>query len=171
MFDSTYEITKVSKQSAFSNDYRKEITIYRFDTRGKERYLIYVTEYPECFYTIDFCRNKSKKSDNKWTEITGQDDAILILSTVVRLMIKLLYEGYEDSSSFGFVGARMADETNAEVSKRFRIYRKIMLNLIDRNAYVHLEDPKVDAYLILNPKADHNKIVEVARKAFEKEEE
>ncbi|MBC6992842.1 hypothetical protein QWY85_03935 [Neolewinella lacunae] len=171
MFDSTYEVFKVSRLGAFGRDFHKEVLLYRFDAKEGERYLIYVTEYPENFFTIDFCRNKSRNSKNKWTEISGLSDAVKVLSTVTHLMIDLLKAGYEEGVCFGFIGARMDSEEDQETSKRFRVYRKIMLNLIDRNAFYHLEDPSIDAYLIVNPKADLNKVLTTARHAFAKENE
>ena len=47
----------------------------------------------------------------------------------------------------------------------------IMQNLVDRVKYIHLEDESLDAYVILNKNADSKKVLEIARNAFEKEEE
>ena len=65
----------------------------------------------------------------------------------------------------------MKEEDVESSSKRFRLYRRIMLNMIDANEFHHLEAPKRDAYLILNRNSNAEKIVAVAKRAFEKEEE
>ncbi|WP_020567070.1 hypothetical protein [Neolewinella persica] len=171
MFKETYPVSKVTVSSALSSDYHLRTTIYRFDARDDERYLIYLKEYPEKFHTVDFCRNKAKNSRHRFTELTSKRDAIRILSTVVGLMIRLLVAGRADAVCFGFIGARMREENDEASSKRFRVYRQIMLNLIDANEFHHLEAPKRDAYLIINRKANAQKVVAVAKKAFEKDEE
>ncbi len=171
MFDSVYTVTKVSSSSSLPNEDHISRTIYRFKTNDGERYLIFVTEFPERFHTIDFCRTSQQYSKHKFTELTGQSDAIRIISTVVKLMLGLLEAGYEDTVSFGFIGARMAQEDRGKSSKRFRIYRMIMQNLIDRVKYYHLEDVTLDAYVILNARAKPDKVLQVVRQAFEKEEE
>ena len=171
MFESAYEVTKVGRQSGLHHEYHKETIIYRFDARDGERYLIYITQYPWDFHTIDFCRNRTKNSRHKWTELTGRNDAIRVLSTVVHLMIHLLKEGYQEGVSFGFIGARMAQDKEGGGSKRYKVYRKIMLNLIDRFNYIHLEDPRADAYLIVNPAADIHQVVSTAKTVFAKAEE
>lgn len=171
MFDSVYDITKVSARSSLPNEDHIRRILYRFKTKSGERYLIFVTEFPEQFNTIDFCRTSQQYSRNQFTELTGKADAIRIISTVVRLMITLLEEGYDEAVNFGFIGARMSKNENGKSSKRFRIYRMIMQNLIDRVKYIHLEDELLDAYVVLNKNADHKKVLKVARNAFEKEEE
>jgi hypothetical protein len=170
MFDSVYDVTKVNVNRSLPNEGHLRRTLYRFKTKSGERYLIFVTEFSERFHTIDFCRTSQQYSKHQFTELTGKDDAIRIISTVVRQMITLLEEGYEEAVCFGFIGARSKNE-KGKSSKRFRIYRMIMQNLVDRVKYIHLEDESLDAYVILNKNADSKKVLEIARNAFEKEEE
>lgn len=171
MFDSTYAVTKVSNSKAFPGEGHLKITIYRFDTTAKKRYLIYVTEYPHKFHTIDFCRSSQKDAGNRFTELTGEGDAVRIISTVVKLMEGLLRSGTADLVSFGFIGARMKEESGSVSSKRFRVYRSIMRFLISPVRYEHLEDLASDAYLILHRLADRDQVLAVARAVFLKEEE
>jgi|GEM_PF-6405890 hypothetical protein len=171
MFDSFYEVSKVSVSRSLPNEDHICQTLYRFDTSAGERYLIFVTEYPELFHTIDFCRRSQRYARRQFTELTGQRDAIRIISMVVKLMVDLLENGYDDRVNFGFIGARTEQEDAGKVSKRFRIYRIIRQNLVDRIKYYHLEDESTDAYVILKANVNPVQVLRAARQAFDKEEE
>ncbi len=65
----------------------------------------------------------------------------------------------------------MLEDKDRTGSKRFHLYRRIMLNLVDRNQYIHLEDAPASAYVLLHAKADRERVLAVAREVFDKEEE
>lgn len=171
MFDSVYPVTKVSVSKGLPGEHHLRATIYRFESATKERYLIYVTEYPAKFHTIDFCRNAQKYSRKRFSELTGGHDAGRIIGTAVSLMNALLVSGLSDLVSFGFIGARMSKDEKGMISQRFRIYRSIMKFMISPVEFNHFEDLVNDAYLILNRKANASEVFAVARIVFDKEEE
>ncbi len=170
MFDSVYPVVKVTANSAFPGEDHIAQTTYRFDTSEGVRYLIYVTEYPHKFHTIDFCRNSQKRARNRFTELTSNYDSIKILSTVTRLMLQLLEKGKGDYVSFGFVGAVMPDEETKIGSKRFKLYRRIMGALISPAVYEHLQDPYSSGYVLIPNGADRENVVHTAKLVFGKDD-
>ncbi len=171
MFDDTYPIRKVTVTRAFTGEFHKLVTRYSFDSRAGERYLIDVTEYPDKFHTIDFFRKRFQYSRQKFTELTQEGDSSRILGTVVKHMAKLLEDGKAQAVCFGFIGARMEGEPEGAVSKRFRVYRKMMEFLISPVTFEHLMDEHIDAYVILKRSADRASVLATARHAFAKENE
>lgn len=171
MFDSIYRTVKVSVSKSLPNEYHLQTTIYRFNTSDEVRYLIYVTEYPEKFHTIDFCRNSQKYYRKRFSELTGGYGASRIIGTVVNLMNTLLKDGISYLVSFGFIGARMTKDQKGGATQRFRIYRTIMRFMISPITFEHFEDVSNDAYLILNRKGNYQNVMSVARIVFDKESE
>lgn len=110
-------------------------------------YMVWVEEYEDHFFAIKFHQRKDKKNPNKYSILTGNNEARPIINSCLVLLVQFA-KRYTDSS-FGFIGAGMVDDDSMENTKRFRVYRKIVSTLISEKHFEHRFLPKKSTYILL----------------------
>jgi hypothetical protein len=53
-------------------------------------------------------------------------------------------------ASFGFIGSLSAEESEKRGSKRYRVYKQAIANLISPVSFIHYEKVEYNSYLMLN---------------------
>jgi len=171
MFDSFYEFTKVCKNQAYGKSFLYETTIYRFTT-PVARYTVELERYHYDIFIIKFYRTKDGKNKNKFNIITNENNCTRIILTCIRILLSVL-EDYP-AASFGFVGANTIKTESGYVenkrnTKRFRVYKTAMENLVGEQLFHHSMDEFHSTYLMVNSKNESPiEILEKAKKMFEK---
>lgn len=120
---------------------------FSFDCRLNQRYIVNVEEYPYDMYVPKFHLKAHTDSDQKYQLLTGFNDASRVISTCIRVMLSFHKEN--PAASFGFVGINLVNESK-ETTKRFRVYRQLMINLFSPIKFSHFEYEQESAYIILN---------------------
>ncbi len=152
MFDKPYIYKSVGHTKSVSEPYLK-LYRYTFKCRFNHSYIICVEEYERDIFIVKFHLKNHKNSDKKYNLLTKLNDASRIIATNVKVMMDI----YEKNplASFGFIGANIinteTEEEEQKVStKRFKVYSRVMYNLISPLKFTHYEYPDESAYLLLN---------------------
>lgn len=171
MFDSFYEFTKVCKNQAYGKKFLYETTIFRFTT-PIARYTVELERYHYDIFIIKFYRTKDSKNKNKFNIITNEHNCARIILTCIRILLSVLKD--YPAANFGFVGANTINSESGYVeskrnTKRFRVYKTAMENLVGEQSFHHSMDEIHSTYLMVNNKNESPMdILEKAKKMFEK---
>ncbi len=147
MFDTHYEFRYINYRKAKPTDYFIKEHKLIFSSKSNQKYIVNVEEYKLHTYVIKFHLKSHSDSDNKYKLLTNQYDAVKILSTCVNIM--LYFYKKDNLASFGFIGANLLDEDEAN-TKRFQVYKRIMENLFSPLYFHHYNIPEKSIYLLLN---------------------
>ena len=88
-----------------------------------------------------------KSCEHKFTRLTEQNECSRIIATIGKIMLEL--HSKNPYASFAFVGSPLKNELQKN-TKRFRLYSKVVENLISPIAFEHKTSRKHSAYLMLN---------------------
>lgn len=126
----------------------------------KDRYIVEIEEYQYNVCAVKFYRqkDKSKGNINKYRVMTQKGCAFRILSTA--LIIMLDYLKRNPFSSYVFYGVANDDENEKE-TKRYIVYRRLVLNYIGVETFERFEWKDRSYMLLLNK---HNPEPELLRK-------
>ena len=125
--------------------------IFVFSNFKKEKFQANLHEYDIGLFAVKFYAKKHKLSSERYSVLTNNGDAITILKTMVAIMIYTLHQ-YPDHS-FCFIGNASKDE-QAERTKRFKVYSKIMQRYFSTEKFSHTNDPKISLYSMINKKSN-----------------
>ena len=95
---------------------------------------------------MKFFLARDKNSPHRFKLMSGLNDSIRVLSTVVMIMVELI-NLYPHAC---FVIKGMEGENEVGISKRFRIYRRIIINYFSTEKFTHMERPDLNLYFLLN---------------------
>ncbi|OJW13485.1 hypothetical protein [Mucilaginibacter sp. 44-25] len=152
MFETSYDFVKVCKNQALNKPYLYETILYRFET-PVTRYTVEVEHYHHDIFIIKFYRNSDRKNKLKFNILTNEFNSTKIIATCVHIMLSILNK--KPLASFGFIGANTIDSLKnyneqKNFTKRFRVYKQAMENLIGENLFHHSMDTVNSAYLMIN---------------------
>jgi|SRR5690606_16501347 len=172
MFDSSYPVKPLGISTNISQKYLKKIYKYFFETEEGTRYIIHLEQYHHNIFVIKFYPRKLKNNKFRYNVVTDNGHFSKIIRTNINLLASF-YKKHPDSH-FGFIGAKTycpIKKTFTEderMTRRFKIYRYAMVNLISPDDFDHHEDKHRSTYLLINTKElDSEKIKEQATKMFE----
>jgi len=171
MFDSFYEFTKVCKNQAYNKSFLYDTTIFRFET-PVARYTAELERYHHDIFIIKFYRTKDKKNKNKFNIITNENNCTRIVLTCIQILLSVLKD--YPRASFGFIGANTINAESGFIegkqnTKRFRIYKTAMENLVGTQLFHHSMDELHSTYLMVNNRNKSvTEILEKAKTMFEK---
>lgn len=142
--DYKYKTVKTRKHnSIYYNRYA-----YTFRSRSKTLYIVYVDELKElelCF--IKFLPKVYNKAANKYKVRTNLYEMPSIISTCLNILIDFYKKN--PYRSFGFIGENDEGEP-IQNTKRYRLYRKIVLSLFSPETFKHICDSSKSVYILLN---------------------
>lgn len=158
MLDSFFEYQKITYQSLVNEKYRKGITHYRFHSE-KYPYLVHVEHYVNNIYVVKYCMAKHKNNSKRYNLLIRDYKCSRIVSTCVRIMLSVLKK--DPKASFGFMGAHTINlskefEENRENTKRFRIYKYAIEDLIGEEQFTHYMDKTNSTYFLSNNSVSQN---------------
>lgn len=134
------------------------IDLWSFKSRkSNKRYIVEVEGFENEFYGIKFFWKGVEKSVNRYSMLTNDYEP----RTIVRTCIEVMLEYYRKNPfvSFGFVAAPDLEKdicgknlNPKEGSRRFRFYKRMMLNLFGPNTFLQAADATNTIYLMINKK-------------------
>ena len=123
--------------------------------KTNKRYIIEVEGYEAEFYGIKFYWKGVEKSKNRYSLLTNDYEPRIIVRSCVEIMLD--YYKKNDLVSFGFVAAPDLEKdikgkpiNPQEGSRRFKFYRRMMINLFGPETFSQLSDTENRIYLMLN---------------------
>jgi len=149
VFDNSYKYRKINVSEISNKSFLKQ-HLYGFLTQHR-RYMAVVEEYNFQVFIVKFFPVSHKLSEKKYHVIFNDYDAPRVIRTCINIMLDILE--ITPLASFGFIGANtMSDNENEEEenTQRFRIYSKLMVNFFAETAFLHLKEPSISAYLMVN---------------------
>lgn len=121
--------------------------LYTFKSpKSHQWYWVWVEVYQCDFYAVKFHLKAHRDSPNKYSLMTGLNEARPVINTCIAIMHEI--GNINPHSSFGFIGANMQDESDVN-TKRFRIYRRFMATYFTEEAFEHFFNIKKSSYLLI----------------------
>ena len=150
MFDVYYAFNKVDTERPIKNNFLICTHNYTFKA-GATPYIAKVEEYPDNIFIIKFFRKQDRKRIDRYHVLTNEFKCTKIVSTCIRILISILEKN--ENASFGFLGANTINKEYEELrgeTKRFKIYKRAMENLVGENIFEHTMDTINSTYLMVN---------------------
>lgn len=110
------------------------------------KYMVMVEHLPNQMFTVKFHARSDKNNPLRYVRMTGDGEPLSIVNTVIDIMLQ--YAVRYPQSSFSFIASRGKEETG-EVSKRFRLYHRIILSKFSDNEFCLSYDKRLSLYLML----------------------
>lgn len=147
MFISSFDYTKLnhSKKHVDKDTYIEHV--YSFRGKTNKRYLVFVEEYDYFVFIVKFCLQERKIYSDRFNHLTNLNEGSRVLTTIGKIM-KEIYQR-NPYSSFGFIGSNLPEEQKAN-TKRFKLYSKVVSQLISPIGFEHRKTEKHSAYLLIN---------------------
>lgn len=124
-----------------------ESALYTFkSTKSNQWYWVWIEEYNYNVYAVKFHLKADRNSKFKYQRLTGLNEARLAINTCIAIMLEI--NELNPKASFGFIGSNLLTETIQE-TKRFRVYKKIMLSYFSFDLFVHKEIKDKSAYVMI----------------------
>jgi hypothetical protein len=143
-----YTFVEVSRRMESDGDLSFRRHTFHFKSRKNHTYLVYIDEFEDYHLCIiKFFLKAHSLSEKKFQLMTKNDEAASLITTCIVIM----WEFYKANPyrSFGFIGMNSEGE-DANTTKRFRLYAKVMARKFSPKEFKHLIYPKKSAYLMLN---------------------
>ena len=154
MFDSAYHFNKVGFQNAHQKKYLVSVATYSFRTEN-QYYLVEVERYKYDIFIIKYFLKKHKSNKKRFNLLSHEFKCSKIVATCVNIMLSILRK--HPIANLGFLGAHTIDLANRYEEKksntrRFKIYKYAIEELIDTDFFIHFMDEQNSTYLIVNKK-------------------
>lgn len=137
-------------------------------SKTHKRYIVEVEGFENEFYGIKFYWKGVEKSKNRYSLLTNDYEPRIIVRSCIEIMLD--YYKKNDLVSFGFVAAPDLEKdiegkqiNPREGSRRFKFYRRIMLNLFGPKTFTQLSDTENRIYLMLNNKQLSRGLITIKR--------
>lgn len=132
--------------------------IFRFKNFKNEKFTANLHEYDIGLFAVKFYAHKHRYSKERYSLTTNNGDAIKILKTMVCIMLYALQQ--YPNHSFCFIGNASKGEDSLE-TKRFKVYRQIMLRYFSSNSFLHSSDASISFYSMVNKKSNNINITKI----------
>ena len=150
MFDVFYPFRKDNIERPIQAKYLICTHVYTFRANNTP-YIANVEQYPHNIYIVKFFRKQDRKTLNRYHILTGENKYTKIVATCIRIMRTILNRN--SNASFGFLGSTTIIGSYEEVkseTKRFKIYKYAMENLVGDKVFEHSMDLANSTYLMVN---------------------
>lgn len=126
-------------------------------SKSNKRYIVEVEHLNNDFFGIKFYWKGVEKSKNRYSMLTNDFEPRTIIRSCIEVMLTYFYQNRH--ASFGFVAApdletdilgKKIDAKNG--SRRFRFYRRMMVNLFGPETFYQVSDLSNTIYLLVNKK-------------------
>lgn len=147
MFISSYVFSKLNfVTKKIGDDVLIEHT-YSFRGKTGKRYIAIVEEYDYSIHIVKFCLQERKIYSDRFNQLTNLNECSRVLTTIGEMMKEIHKKN--PFASFGFIGSNLPDEEKNN-TKRFKLYSRVVSQLISPVAFEHKNSQKHSAYLLLN---------------------
>lgn len=123
--------------------------LWRFTSKKTNKeYVVLMEKYHDNVYGVKFYLRQHRKDKDKFSKMTGYGEASTIIKTIISVMLE--YATSNPSSSFVVIGALgKNEEQTLEGSKRYKIYKNIIRQLINDKNFYHYDFPDRNMYMLL----------------------
>jgi hypothetical protein len=122
------------------------ITLYGF--KAKHRiYLVTIEEYSFGVHAIKYCGMRDRNNKKAYKIIYNDQDSIRVISTCLRIILKLWRNNPEISFAFYAVPKPIGYRNERA---RYDIFENAMVNLFPTYAFKHYHDKRNSIYVLLN---------------------
>lgn len=122
---------------------------YRFKSaRSNHTYIVRVEKYIKHTYCLKFFDKANMLSDNKFSLRTGTFEPRTIFYTLMHIMMDV-YEK-DPKASFFFIGAEDEKDEMGEATRRYRIYRSFVSNVLSNRIFNHHRNNELSLYILVN---------------------
>lgn len=148
MFTSHYQFSKLNHSSPKKiGNYTIIEHVYSFRGKTNKRYIVIVEEYNHFVFIVKFCLQERKIHPDRFNRLTNLNECSRVLTTIGNI-IKDVYTK-NPYASFGFIGSNLPEEKK-ENTKRFKLYSRVVSQVISPVAFEHRQTIKHSAYLLIN---------------------
>ena len=147
MFDSpfTYKKLNYQKRQLGEDSYIEHVYVFR--GKDKKRYIAFVEQYNFNVFAVKFCAHERKNYTDRFNILSRRFECNRILSTIGAIMRETIANN--PYTSFCFIGSTLPEESKNN-TKRFRLYSKVVEQLISPVLFEHRKSPDNSTYLMLN---------------------
>jgi hypothetical protein len=147
MFDSSYLFKfRINQKPGIGEEF-ETCLVYWFENSSGVRYVVNLEQYFGDLFALKFHRYKDLKSKKKFTVVTGEGRPQQILRTCLNILI----EHHKSNPFASYIIFGIAGENEERtLTRRFRIYKRILENMISPVEFEHRIAEMYSAYLLLN---------------------
>lgn len=117
--------------------------------KSNKRYIVEVEHFSCHFLGLKFYWKGVSDSKNRYSFLTYDYEPRTIVMSCVQIMLD--YFSKNGFSSFGFVAAPdLVENLNNVPNKRFRFYKKLMLNMFGGQTFIQAYDVNTSVYVLIN---------------------
>jgi len=150
MFDAPYAFRKANTEHPVADKHL--ICTYNYVFKADDTpYIAKVEVYPNNIYIIKFFRKQDRRRKNRCHILTNEFKCTKIVATCIAILVSILDKN--SKASFGFLGSNTIEGNYEELrseTKRFKIYKRAMENLVGNNVFEHSMDVANSTYLMVN---------------------
>ena len=138
------------------SDHLLEYTLqYRFkSSKSHHTYIVRVEKYLQHTYCLKFFDKANMLSENKFSLRSGTFEPRTIFYTLLHIMMDVYQK--DPKASFFFIGAEDEKDENGEATRRYRIYRSFVSNVLSTRNFKHHRNNELSLYILVNREAVEN---------------
>jgi len=147
MFTDFFPFTKINHQRRNREDHSYVEHNYTFKGKMGKRYVVIAEQYNYALFAIKFCLCEHKFYPDRFNRLTNFNECSRVITTVGQI-IKEVSE-VNPIASFVFMGSELPGEEKTN-TKRFKLYERIIGNIVSPVKFEHFTSKSKSAYLLLN---------------------
>lgn len=139
------------------------IDLWHFkSTKSNKRYIVEVENFSNHFFGLKFYWKGVADSKDRYSLLTNDYEPRTIVMSCIQIMFN--YFEKDNCASFGFVAARdlLQPDNCGMPNKRFRFYRRMMLNTFGPITFAQASDRNKSLYIMINRMMLANGIVSIS---------
>lgn len=135
---------------------------YRFKSSKSNRtYIVRVERYIEHTYCLKFFDKANMLSENKFSLRTGTYEPRTIFYTLLHIMMDVYQK--DPKASFFFIGAEDEKDEMGDTTRRYRIYRSFVSDVLSNKIFKHHRNNELSLYILVNRESVVNEKLFVQR--------
>jgi hypothetical protein len=123
-------------------------SLYSFISGRRVKYLVSVEYYPNKLYAIKFHDKNHRNSVRRYNLLTGKNEARSVILTCMRILFNEFYLK-DRFSSFTFLGSPTPSEESIHITKRFKVYSRIVATYFNDDTFVHRHIEEISLYALI----------------------
>jgi hypothetical protein len=159
-------VQKIEAEGLSIPDFLKYRLLYSFkSSKSHQWYWVWIEVYDNDFYALKFHLKSYRNSPEKYNVMTGLNEARPVINTCIAIMQEIA--NINVHSSFGFIGADMANEEEVN-TKRFRVYKRFMVTYFGTDIFEHYFNMAKSTYMLIRKSelAAHPDMLEKLEEGF-----
>lgn len=144
-----YPFIFVMNDKSVSDELLEYAMQYRFKSeKSHHTYIVRVEKYIEHTYCLKFFDKANMLSENKFSLRTSTFEPRTIFYTLVHIMLDVYRK--DPKASFFFIGAEDEKDEMGETTRRYRIYRSFVSDVLSNKVFKHHRNNELSLYILVN---------------------